>query len=79
MFLSFFSSLLQTNNWEKIMPILPSFPDRVPVEILKAAVLNTSQRVDWTEMVLVALTMSAADKLAELGAEVSTGVLFFVL
>ena len=61
------------------MPILPSFPDRVPVEILKAAVLNASQRVDWTEMVLVALTMSAADKLAELGAEVSTGVLFFVL
>lgn len=61
------------------MPILPSLPDRVPVEILKAAVLNASQRVDWTEMVLVALTMSPADKLAELGAEVSTGVLFFVL
>ena len=53
------------------MPILPTVQDRVPVEILKPAVLNALQRVDWTEMILVVLTMSPPDKLAELGADVS--------
>lgn len=70
----FYSSLLQTDSWDKIMHILPSVADRIPIEVLKPAMLNALQRSDWTEMVIAALAGCPAEKLTALGVNVSTKV-----
>lgn len=67
----YFSFLLQTNHLEKVISILPSIPGSVPLEILKPAMLNTTQSADWTEMITVALSVIPPEKLTELGADVS--------
>ena len=65
------STLLQAEDWEKIMSLLPSVPESVPIEILKSAVLNACKRVDWIEAVIAVLAMTPAEKLCQLGADVS--------
>lgn len=67
----FYSFLLQTNHLEKVISILPSIPGSVPLEILKPAMLNATQNADWTEMIIVALSVIPPEKLTELGADVS--------
>lgn len=67
----YYSFLLQTNHLEKVISILPSIPGSVPLEILKPAMLNTTQSADWTEMITVALSVIPPEKLTELGADVS--------
>ena len=72
----YYSFLLQTNHLEKVISILPSIPGSVPLEILKPAMLNTTQSADWTEMITVALSVIPPEKLTELGADVS-GFFYF--
>ena len=67
----FYSFLLQTNHLEKVISILPSIPGSVPLEILKPAMLNATQNANWTEMIIVALSVIPPEKLTELGADVS--------
>ena len=54
------------------MHILPSVADRIPIEVLKPAMLNALQRSDWTEIVIAALAGCPAEKLTALGVNVST-------
>ncbi|XP_068746754.1 uncharacterized protein [Montipora capricornis] len=62
--------LYQTNHWEKIMHILPSVAEKIPIEILNPLVMTASQRVDWVEMIITALSMIPAEKLMALGTDV---------
>ncbi|KAJ7389899.1 testis- and ovary-specific PAZ domain-containing protein 1 [Desmophyllum pertusum] len=63
-------TLSQTNNWEKIMSVLPAFPEAVPMEILKTAVLTASQKADWIDMIIGLLAEIPAEKRSELGPDV---------
>ncbi|XP_029209578.2 uncharacterized protein LOC114973339 isoform X2 [Acropora millepora] len=72
---AFLLFLLQTNHLEKVISILPSIPGSVPLEILKPAMLNATQNADWTEMIIVALSVIPPEKLTELGADVCNSFL----
>ena len=69
--LSFLSTLFQSNKWDKIMSVLPSVAEALSIEILKSVVLNATQRDDWIETVIAVLAMTPAEKLSQLGADVS--------
>ena len=62
---------MQADSWDKIMHILPSVPDRIPIEILKPSMLNALQKSDWTEMVIATLAACPAEKLTVFSIDVS--------
>ena len=67
---SLFSILSQINDWEKIMSVIPVFPQAVPTEMLKTAVLTAPQKPEWIEMVTGLLGVTPAEKLVELEPDV---------
>ena len=60
------------------MSVLSTVSYVIPMEILKPAVLQASQRVDWVEMIIQVLAVSPAEKLCELGADVSIACRLFI-
>ncbi|XP_078357548.1 uncharacterized protein LOC144642464 isoform X2 [Oculina patagonica] len=63
-------TLSQTNNWEKIMTVIPAYPDIVPIGILNTAVSMAPRKADWVQMIVGLLATSPAERLNELGPEV---------
>ena len=52
------------------MSVIPAFPEAVPIEMLKTAVLTASQKADWIDMIIGLLAEIPAEKRSELGPDV---------